>query len=359
MTYVSEKAFGGSGAGLSAGAKTQARVLLGDIGATNARLAELVDGELGPVTSFAVARFPTMLDLLKTYLDDHGSEPAFTGALLAVAGPVANDCTYLTNTSWIIDAPDIEAAFGLEVRLINDFQAVAYSLPTLGADDDLVQIGGGKPQQGSPKLALGPGSGLGVACFIESGGEPLVVASEGGHATLAGTCDREDAIISLLRQRFGHASAERAISGPGLENIFQAIVNLDGLDRPAISAAEITQRALKNECAVAHEALCVFCALLGCFAGSMALTFNARGGVYIAGGISPRIINFLAHSQFRTQFESKGRFRRNVAEIPTYVIVHPAAAFVGLKTFIAQRRTCGTTAGVKSRSDGGRVHQAR
>ncbi len=351
MTYVSEKAFGGSASGLSAGAKTQARVLLGDIGATNARLAELVDGDLGRVTSFQVAHFSTIQSLLKTYFDDCRSEQGFTGALLAVAGPVAHDCTTLTNTSWVIDARDIKASFGLNVRLINDFQAVAYSLPSLGANDDLVQIGDSKPQQNMPKVALGPGSGLGVACLIESRGKQLVVASEGGHATLAGNCDHEDAIIKLMRQRFGHASAERAISGPGLENIFQAIVNLDGLDMPQISAAEITQRALKSECEVAHETLSTFCALLGSFAGTMALTFNARGGIYIAGGISPRIIDFLARSQFRERFEFKGRFRPYVAEIPTYVVVHPAAAFVGLKALFEQARTRGTSPVARSPSD--------
>jgi glucokinase len=170
-----------------------------------------------------------------------------------------------------------------------------------------------------------------VACLIEREGERLVVASEGGHASLAGNSDREDAIIEMLRRRFGHASAERAISGPGLENIFQAIVTLDGLDICQMSAAEITQRALKNECKVAHEALGTFCALLGSFAGNIVLTFGARGGVYIAGGIAPRIVEFLARSQFRARFDGKGRFHGYLEQIPSYVIAHPAAAFLGLK----------------------------
>lgn len=336
MTYVSEKALGASTNDPSASRRTQTRVLLGDIGATNARLAELIGGELGRVTSFQVADFPNFEDLLKTYLDDYCSTRSFTDALLAVAGPIAHGRATLTNTSWVIDSRDLKILSGFDVQIINDFQAVAYSLPSLDARD-IVQIGEGNAEERGPKVALGPGSGLGVACLIENHGERLVIASEGGHATLATNSKREDAIIGIVRQRFGHASAERALSGPGLENIFQAIVSLDGLDVPQTSAPEITRRALKTECEVAHEALSIFCALLGSFAGNIALTFSACGGIYIAGGISPRIVEFLARSRFRECFESKGRFRQYVAEIPTYVIVHPATAFLGLK-FLVERR---------------------
>jgi glucokinase len=162
----------------------------------------------------------------------------------------------------------------------------------------------------------------------------VVVTSEGGHATLAGTCDREDRIIQYLRGEFGHASAERAISGSGLENLYQAIAAIDGLTVVTQSAAEITNQALAGGYKIAHEALRTFCAFLGSFAGSLALTFGAKGGVYIAGGISPRILNFLAASEFRKRFEAKGRFRSYLETIPSYVIVHPAAAFLGLQSLI-------------------------
>ncbi|HEX3502592.1 MAG TPA: glucokinase [Xanthobacteraceae bacterium] len=310
--------------------KTQRRILLGDIGATNARFAELTDGRLGHVTSFEVARFPKFEDALRTYLSDHASARGFTQGLLAVAGPIDHGRATLTNTSWLVEPSDLKASFGFDVQVVNDFQAVAYSLPSL-VTADLVQISQGKAEKGAPKVALGPGSGLGVACLVEYEGECLVIPSEGGHASLAGNSDREDAVIKVLRRRFGHASAERAISGPGLENIYQAMVTLDGLDMPSMNAAQITQRALNNECKLAYEALGTFCALLGSFAGSAALTFGGRGGVYIAGGISPRIVEFLARSQFRARFEGKGRFQGYLEQIPSYVIVHPAAAFLGLK----------------------------
>jgi glucokinase len=177
---------------------------------------------------------------------------------------------------------------------------------------------------------LGPGTGLGVTCLIRRTDKPVVIASEGGHATLAATCDREDQIIQYLRQRFGHASAERAVSGPGLENICLAIGALDHVETTLQNATQITQSALRGECRIAVEALNVFCAFLGSFAGNVALTFDARGGVYIAGGISPRIVNFTRRSQFRARFEAKGRFREYLKAIPVNVITHPAAAFVGL-----------------------------
>ena len=144
--------------------------------------------------------------------------------------------------------------FKFEPEIVNDFEAVAFSLPSLTAAD-VVRIGGGKPEPGAPMAVLGPGTGLGVAWLVPGFAKPIVVASEGGHATLAGVCDREDEIIKQLRERFGHVSAERLISGDGFKNIFQAVVALDGLDLAPRSAAEITGRALRGECQVAHEAL--------------------------------------------------------------------------------------------------------
>jgi len=140
--------------------------------------------------------------------------------------------------------------------------------------------------------------------------------------------------VTHLRKRFGHVSAERAISGSGLENIYQAIAALEGFDIPLRNAAEITKKALSGECQLARRSLQAFCAFLGSFAGNVALTFGARGGVYIAGGISPRILDFLVQSDFRQRFEAKGRLRGYLAAIPTYVITHPAAALIGLKSLV-------------------------
>jgi glucokinase len=313
-----------------ADAEKQPHILLGDIGATNARFAELTAGQLSQMKSFEVAAFRTFEEVVQAFVDGRGSDGDFTNALFAVAGPIESGRSTLTNTSWIVDPRQLSNSFGFDVQIVNDFQAVAHSLPAL-TPADLRGIGGGKSQEGAPRGVLGPGSGLGVACCIETSGYPLVVPSEGGHSTLAGNNDREDAILRNLRQRFGHASAERALSGPGLENIYQAIARLDGHNLAQATAAEITRRALNHESEPAYEALSIFCALLGSFAGNVALTFNARGGIYIAGGISPRIVDFLISSEFRVRFEAKGRFRHFLERIPCFIIIHPAAAFLGLK----------------------------
>jgi glucokinase len=200
---------------------------------------------------------------------------------------------------------------------------------------NLAKLGAGVADKAAPMAVLGPGTGLGVACLIRRGDELVVLASEGGHATLATTCDREEQITQHLRQRFGHASAERAVSGPGLENIYTAIGALDNTASVLQNATQITRSALRGECRMAIEALNIFCAFLGSFAGNVALTFDARGGVYLAGGISPRIVDFIGRSEFRERFEAKGRFREYLKAIPVNLITHPAATFVGLTSISA------------------------
>jgi glucokinase len=232
------------------GAISTKHVLLSDIGATNARFALLSNGALGSVKSFDVTGFARFEDATATFLKDHCQQIEITNAVLAIAGPVKGQRCELTNCSWVIDARELCETFKFEARIVNDFEAVAFSLPSLTAAD-VAGIGGGKPDPGAPMAVLGPGTGLGVACLVPGVAKPIVVSSEGGHTTLASVCDREDEIIKHLRKRFGHVSAERLISGDGLENIFQAVVALDGLDLAPQSAADITGRALSGECQVA------------------------------------------------------------------------------------------------------------
>ena len=307
--------------------------LLGDIGATNARFALLSNGNLNAIRSFEVAKFRQFTDALAIFIKEHCQQTQIHKALLAIAGPVKGGRVALTNSSWVIDISELQTIFGLEARIINDFEAVAVSLPGL-TSTDLAGIGGGRSELGAPMAVLGPGTGLGIACLVERSDTRVVIASEGGHATLAPACEQEDRIVNQLRKRFGHVSAERVISGSGLENIYQAVAALEGLEFPPRTAAEITKNALSGECQLARRSLQAFCAFLGSFAGNVALTFGARGGVYIAGGISPRILNFLIQSEFRNRFEAKGRFQSYLKAIPTYVITHPAAALIGLKSLV-------------------------
>ena len=311
-------------------------VFIGDIGATIARFALLANGELGRVRTFNVADFARFNDVVAAFLEEPAGQVRATHALIAVAGPVEGTHSVLTNRSWLIDAHELRETFGLEARIVNDFEATGFSLPRLAAAD-LCVIGGGQATDGAPMAVLGPGTGLGVACLVPASNRFIVLASEGGHATLAGACDREDRILDHLRQRFGHVSAERALSGYGLENIYQAIAAVEGINATPCSAAEITKHALNGGSQRAVAALETFCALLGSFAGSVALTFGARGGVYVAGGIAPRIVDFLARSEFRRRFEAKGRFQSYLGSVPTNVIVHPAATFVGLTSLVQYR----------------------
>jgi glucokinase len=313
------------------------QTLLGDIGATNARFSLLANGALGPVTELEVARFARFPDAVADFLNNHGDRAQVSRALLAVAGPVEGDRAKLTNCPWIIDGDELRTTFGLaKVRVVNDFAATAYSLPSLTATD-LRAIGGGQAVSGAPMAVLGPGTGLGVACLVPAANAPAVIAGEGGHATLSAASEREAAVIDHLRRQFGHVSAERVISGSGLENLYRAIAALDHSEATARDAAEITQSALAGRCRTAVAALDMFCAFLGAFAGNVALTFGARGGVFIAGGISPRIVAFMERSQFRRRFEDKGRLRGYLEAIPSHVIVHPAAAFMGLKALDGHR----------------------
>jgi glucokinase len=307
------------------------RVLLADIGGTNARFALLDGAHLGPTVSVLVEDYPRFDQAVSAFLSRTGARTTVSRAVLAVAGAVEKNHASITNSNWVIDASELQSAFSLErVLIINDFEAIAWALPHLAATD-LFPIGGGERAAQAPAVVLGPGTGLGLACFLPRANESIVISTEGGHVTLPGMSRREDDVIAHLRDRFGHVSAERAVSGPGLANLYEALGALSGVAVPLRSGIEVTDAAQNGNCMFSREALDMFCAMLGTVAGNAALTFGARGGVYIGGGIAPRIIEYLARSQFRTRFETKGRFRPYVAAISSSVIVHPEPAFIGLR----------------------------
>ncbi len=312
------------------------QMLLGDIGGTNARLALFGAGRVGPIDTMSVADYPRISDAIQAFLSRCANHDGVCGAILAIAGPIHDGRAALTNSPWVVDAAELRGIFGWpQVRLINDFEALAWSLPGLGTAD-VFAIGGGKAVVTAPAVVLGPGTGLGLACFVPHAQGASIIASEGGHATLAGTCRREDKIIEHLRERLGHVSAERALSGEGLVNLYQAIGVIDGVSAAPRNPAEITAAALDGSCRLCRETLDLFCAMLGAFAGNAALSFGSRGGVYIGGGIVPRIVDYLAKSEFRTRYEAKGRFKSYLASIPTAVITHPDPAFLGLEGLARQ-----------------------
>lgn len=311
--------------------------LVGDIGATNARFALLSGTTIGPIAMLNVGDFATPIDAIRAFLAVQAGEARPTCAAIAAAGPVVDGRIVMTNAPWTVDGEAIRDAFGFASALvINDFAALAWSLPALTAGD-VRQIGGGAPLAGAPLAVLGPGTGFGVAGLVRGRGEDIVLVTEGGHATLAGDTARDDAVIAFLRRKFGHVSIERALSGDGLESLCEAVSFVDGIETPARAAPEIVQHALQGDCPASVAALELFCELLGTVAGNVALTLGARGGLFIAGGMVPRFVDFLARSRFRTRFEGKGRLKPYLAAIPTAVIVHPYPAFPGLARLVARQ----------------------
>lgn len=319
-----------------------APALIADIGGTHIRLAMAADGVPGPSVTWLLDGLPDAATALAGYLRTQPRQPRT--AVLAVAGPVEATAdggrATLTNRGWPIDAAALRRALDLDaVRLVNDFAALGHALPALRGDD-LLSLGGGPPESGAPAAVLGPGTGLGVALRVagEPGRPGRVLATEGGHASLAAGTAREAAVIAALRPRFGgHVSNERALSGPGLENLRAALAAVDGVPVEPLAAAEIAARGEAGNCPMCREALTMFCALLGSFAGDLALLYGARAGVFVAGGIPPRIAAFLAASDFRARFEAKGRFRAWLTGVPSWLVLRPDAAMLGLATLAVER----------------------
>ncbi len=307
-----------------------APVLLADIGGTHARLALARNGETSPASKLIAADYEGPAEAIRSYLQETRPSSAPRRAALACAGPVEAGRVRMTNSDWLIDAAGLKAELGLdEVLLLNDFEAVAWAVTAL-PDDALLKIGGGTARKGAPAVALGPGTGLGMAGYLAHPGGALVVVGEGGHVTMAPTSDREAAVLDALRHELGHVSAERVLSGDGLERLYDTLARLEEAKVPRRTDAEISDAALAGSCPVCEAALDMFCAMLGTVAGNAALMFGAHGGVYVAGGILPRFAERFATSPFRAQFEAKGRFRNYVARIPTWLVLHPEPAFSGL-----------------------------
>jgi len=312
--------------------------LVADIGGTNVRFALVgARGRLHAVRTFAVKDFPGPAAAVRAYLATVDASPR-CGAF-AVASPVLGDRITLTNHPWSFSRRALRRALGLEeLAIINDFQAIALALPRLPSRA-LRKIGGKAPVWNAPKVVIGPGTGLGVTALIPSDSGWCALPTEGGHVTMAAFSKAEAEVLQVLGRDLGHVSAEKVLSGPGLQNLHRALSRIAGLaDSPMPDPAAIAERALNRSCPVCVEALRMFAAMLGTVASNLALTLGARGGVYIAGGIVPRLGTWFARSPFRARFENKGRFGDYLKAIPTYVVGAPEPALVGLATLITGRK---------------------
>jgi glucokinase len=314
---------------MSEASKPPSRAVVADIGGTNARfaVADLATLELSEIRHFPCSGHPTLTAAMNHYLG-LVSDPV-DHAAIAVAAPVTGDAVQLTNSPWSFARGELCRAAGLSgVQVLNDFEALALSLPHLAAAE-LHQIGGGEPVSRATKVVLGPGTGLGVAGLIWSGNGWIAVPGEGGHVSLGAHDERELALLERLRRGREHLSVERALSGPGLSDLHHAVASAHGLAEERLEPNGVVARALGGEDAVAEEALDLFVTWLGRFAGDVALVFGARGGVYLGGGIPPKLIERLARGDFRHAFEHKGRMQAYLAPIPLYVILAEFAALKG------------------------------
>lgn len=310
--------------------------LLADIGATNARFGLIGPDGLQHVRILRCADYPTLVSAARDYLDQTAGGVQPVEAAIAIAGPVTGDRIAMTNLVWTFSVEEARAQLGLaHLAVINDFTAVALAVPLLAADERR-QIGPGRPEPDAPIGVIGPGTGLGVSGLVRIDTRWQALAGEGGHVTMAPIDERESAVLGHLRRTLGHVSAERVLSGQGLVNLYQALAALDGRTVPARLPAEISRAALEGSDPVCVEALAMFCAMLGTVAGNLALTLGARGGVYIAGGIVPRLGSAFDRSAFRARFTDKGRMSDYLEPVPTYVITHQVPAFLGLKSLLDQ-----------------------
>ena len=306
--------------------------LIADIGATQSRCAVIDgDGRIQAPEVFQNRRFDDIQGLLRGYLERCPTRPG--SAALAVAAPVLEDEVRMPNLGWRFSRGSLTGELGLrELVVVNDFAAVAWGLPAL-ATADLLKVGGGAPVAGTAMATLGPGSGLGVATTAPCGDRWTVVEGEGGNISFAGVTPAQQSVAEHIRARHGHCSAENFLSGPGLVNIHMALAALEGRKVARPSPAQVSKAAAHGD-ALAGAALDMFFEVLGAVAGNLALTVGARGGVYIAGGIVPQLLEPLRQSRFRERFEEKGRYRFYLEAIPTYAITDPYPAFRGLRRLL-------------------------
>ena len=299
--------------------------LLGDVGGTNARLGWQATQSSGVqhVQVLPCADYPSLEVAIQTYLQQQNL-PAPRACALGIANPITGDTIRMTNHHWTFSISEMARNLGLlKLNVINDFTALALAIPSI-SPAQLVQVGGQHALDFAPKAIIGAGTGLGVSGLfpVKAGRDQWVaIAGEGGHASLAAHNETEYRVIELIRQRYGHVSAERVLSGQGLVDLYLALRELQQHDPIDVaSAADITYWALKNKDPLALQSLDMFAGFLGSVAGDLALTLGALGGVYLGGGVVPRWLGWFETSVFRERFEAKGRFRDYLKDIPVYVI---------------------------------------
>ena len=310
--------------------------LLADIGATYARFCiERERGQFERIAVLPCADYGDFISVMRAYLNSVPNVTPRHGAM-AIAYPIDGDAVRMTNRDWAFSIQEVQQQLGLHTLLVvNNYTALAMSLPGVGTDGR-VQVGGGEPAPDGVIGLIGPGTGLGVSALIPTNDRWVTLATEGGHASFAPNDERELRVLRHLWKTMPHVSAERLVSGPGIELIHEALRDGSVSSPAGLSTAEIVQRAQQGSDAVCVDTIDCFCAMLGTVASNLALTLGATGGIYVGGGMLPRLGELFYRSPFRRRFEAKGRFAAYLARIPTYVLTAENLAFHGVSTLLAE-----------------------
>lgn len=307
-----------------------------DVGGTNIRLGLVENGRISAIKKYLCADFDTIEDAIMHFMHETSTE-GFVAGCIAIACPVGEDLVKMTNHTWAFSKKALQAHLNLlHLDVINDYAAIAHSLPTLN-HNQVIQIGTGHAKERGNIAVFGPGTGLGVEhlTWTKSGWQTL--DGEGGHVDFAPT-DEDDLIIwRYLFKKFGRASAEEALSGRGMVNIYRAFCEDAGIVPRLSAASEVSSAGLNNSDPMARKAIMHFCQIMGSFAGNLAVNLCTTGGVFIGGGITSKLQDFFLQSRFREKFEAKGAMAHYVKPIPTYLINEPDHGLLGALAYLTQQ----------------------
>jgi len=314
--------------------------IVADIGGTNSRFGLVTEHSQNGYHVTKQQKYPSIQfsgieQATQHYIESLNGEK-YTGACLAVAGPIAGDNVCLTNLNWNFSSTQVRKNLDLTcLEIINDFAAYAYAAP-LVKNENLRTLNEGKAVKNSPIAVMGPGTGFGVASVVTDAGRASVVPAEGGHMTIAAKSP-QSAVIEVLSKDFSHVCVETILSGPGLRNLYKALNLVEGTSLAQLRAYQITEQALSDADSLAFRTLKLFCLWLGQVSGDLALSLGARGGVYLGGGILLRITEFLKESDFIEGFIDKGKIQSYLEDIPIQLITEGNSALLGAAAWYNRR----------------------
>lgn len=318
--------------------------LISDVGGTNIRIA-LVDGlVISEIECFKCGDYPSLEAVVAHYVKKKRGELKrfnIVNACFGIAGPVVGKTLKMTNLGWSFSIESLKAALGFNhISFINDYTAIALSVPQLNQQQRLI-IHQGQDNPDAPRIVCGPGTGLGLAQLIKVDGYFECLSGEGGHVEFAPANQRQIKLLGTLMTKFERVSVERLLSGQGVVNIYQALAFIDGKDPQAFDASQISQGFINRSDSLSIETMEIFYQVLAQFVGNMVLTTGAFGGVYIAGGIMPRIIDYIDNDKFIQAYSHKGRFSDYVLQAPVYLITESQPGLIGASVYLSQQKQKG------------------